>query len=525
MSIPEFIPLGTDPLSILSKQSPLPPPTRAPDSTVNKVMAAVTPLTGTVSYSSSSIAINRSAIPPSSSHPLPLPITQIVQKVANNPPAAEVKEKEEALPPNTPIPLAQGAVKQVWRKKDVPDKVFYTALNGNETAQKELMKEVETAQAIRKNLQKEVLFDFLARQIVPIVSKDSKAIGYLSTFESVEAMKKGIEALGKDPNQNIDRADLLKLTSYLNSNEGNTAVAKAMQRGQNLAIDIQVVKENEKINNLFTVETSKADGDLEKLIRQTDNYTARDVLEISSQVLYGMADLHKAGYVHGDSKPENGLYTKKNDKIHVKISDFGKAQALRPDQTVNHVGNTRFAPWENRLTQSGDVCSTGIQLIRIFEQRILDHKRKKEPKLRSLIAPQNRGMFKAANSKEGEGNKLREGFEVFVIESADFNAIEANYSKAQTIQARIAQGKNMVIAPSAEQLQRISKEKDRYIDAVTAGMKEMRFGNENAIAHLSHFLKWITDIDPRKRPTMEQAAAAFEEIKIMLEASITKETL
>jgi len=93
-----------------------------------------------------------------------------------------------------PKHLANGAVKQVWARDNVPDKVFYTALKGNSGAEAELKTEVNTTLKIKTNLEKEVLYDFLAGSIVPLpFSNKDDTIGLLASFGSVAAIKNEIE--------------------------------------------------------------------------------------------------------------------------------------------------------------------------------------------------------------------------------------------------------------------------------------------------------------------------------------------
>ncbi len=410
-------------------------------------------------------------------------------------------------------PLTQGAVKQVWVDDHVPDKVFYTALAGNKAAEKELIDEIKTAQNILQKLNKAVLYDLLANEVMPLkLSNDAMIIGYLSAFDSVKALKTEIDA-ATAPHKEIPTEDLLKLKQYFSAAKNSGRIEKAVARGQNLALDIRIVDDKQKINGLFTVETLKADGDLEKLIR-SNQCKPEQLVDCASQILNGMADLHAAGYVHGDIKPENVLYSIKNGKISVMISDWGKAEIAHTKPTI-HKGNTRFAPWENRLSMTGDVCSTGIKLIRLFEQQVLAHKRLSDHTLRSLIEPKEKGAFIAANSHEKKG-KVREGFEVFVIEGKCFNAIEANHTRTQTFWGLTTQAKNMAVATSKDSLKKIEAEKDRYIDALVAGMTEMKLADPYALDELGRLLKGMTDIDPNSRPTMRQAAARFAIVQEML---------
>lgn len=408
--------------------------------------------------------------------------------------------------------VANGKVKQVWKQDDDPTHVLYTAINGKNTAaEAELKEEVNTATRIRNNL-KPTFIDFIAKELVPLgLSEEPDTIGELSMLFSVQELKDKI--FNPKELKRIPDGDLDKLKAYFNAPENKTAINQA-SKGQNLAIDIETVEENERINNSYTVRTSKADGDLEKLIREGE-YTPKDQLDIISQVLSGMADLHEAGFLHGDIKPENVLYTRDaNGELHVKISDFGKTQEIKYDKDGREKhsyckGNTRFNPWENRLSQKGDVCSIGIALIRILEQKVLHQLRITDPTLRSLvpISADERAHGKAAQQKNG---KWREGIEVYLIEHKASNAIEADESPEQAVLARWSQGFR-TLAPKP--LGPMGKAKDKYIDALTDGLKKIGFASPESIQKLTDFIKEMTDINSETRPTMAEAAKKFEKIQ------------
>ncbi len=70
--------------------------------------------------------------------------------------------------------------------------------------------------------------------------------------------------------------------------------------------------------------------DLKKLIRESAPFSVERALHIGIQICAGIGYAHRAGLVHADVKPQNVLVTEDD---HVKVTDFGIAQALSKTQT------------------------------------------------------------------------------------------------------------------------------------------------------------------------------------------------
>lgn len=257
----------------------------------------------------------------------------------------------------------------------------------------------------------------------------------------------------------------------------------------NLALTMDIVKGEGKIAGKYTIRTDKAIGDLEKGVRDK-KLTFQQSIKISQEIVKGMSNLQKAGFVSGDPKLENVLlYENPNTKeISAKISDFGKSTEVRGDDHRMYTGNSRFAPPEMTLSKQGEVYSTAIMVIRVLEGALLDNEND-----RMLIQPKNIDLTVR--------DKKREGIERFLMMNKDCPQTEASSLHAKIkVYGRGAMLK--VGIPLNEDLKTAELEVHRYINALKDKLVEKHPENSASIGVLCRLLREMTKSDPKDRPTL-----------------------
>mmetsp|Transcript_149997 Transcript_149997/g.482059 ORF Transcript_149997/g.482059 Transcript_149997/m.482059 type:complete len:403 (-) Transcript_149997:82-1290(-) len=83
-----------------------------------------------------------------------------------------------------------------------------------------------------------------------------------------------------------------------------------------------------------------------------------------SQMLMGVAFLHERGIVHRDIKPENYLLVTRGSRSPLKLTDFGFASRIRPDEKLHRGVGTQFYAAPELLAgsydQRADLWSLGV---------------------------------------------------------------------------------------------------------------------------------------------------------------------
>jgi serine/threonine protein kinase len=99
-------------------------------------------------------------------------------------------------------------------------------------------------------------------------------------------------------------------------------------------------------------------GDLSALTRNQP-LSMEKALAYLEQVCSGLAHAHKCGVIHRDIKPQNLLLTE--DKLTVKIADFGVARLDSTEGVITRVGtNIYAAPEHNPLVQTGQLMTSSL---------------------------------------------------------------------------------------------------------------------------------------------------------------------
>jgi serine/threonine-protein kinase len=115
--------------------------------------------------------------------------------------------------------------------------------------------------------------------------------------------------------------------------------------------------------------------DLKRLIRASAPFSIDRALSIGIKICAGVGYAHRAGLVHADVKPQNVLVT---DSDHVKVTDFGIAQALagtKPHERQRVVWGSPhyFSPEQAQgeaPTPASDVYAIGILLFEMLTGRL-----------------------------------------------------------------------------------------------------------------------------------------------------------
>lgn len=186
---------------------------------------------------------------------------------------------------------------------------------------------------------------------------------------------------------------------------------------KHLAVDGKKLPEHYWINDTFTIEVERASRDLNKALLDKST-TLLDRIQFGYHLLKGLAELHDAGYSHGDLKPQNCLIYRIRGQTILKISDFEKAVKHHPyddSSKLLFTGNRRYGPPEDFQSCLGDMYAAGLILMRIFEEVYLLKipLLKKSPQKDSLITCEK-------EERKTVATEDCRGIEKYIVEHKDF---------------------------------------------------------------------------------------------------------
>lgn len=173
----------------------------------------------------------------------------------------------------------------------------------------------------------------------------------------------------------IEIKEELYIARQIKDKLGTSTDGLAIDFADSLAIDSTEEKAVQSIDNMYTVRTGAAIGDLGQLLRgelTVKGYPPPDfpaTVKLVQQFFVGLKNLHQAGFVHGDIKMDNILvYREKEGDAYVyklKLSDFGKTCQLAKDKSRMGTGNPRIAGEDRSFP--AEVFAAGLLAIQLLE--------------------------------------------------------------------------------------------------------------------------------------------------------------
>jgi hypothetical protein len=277
--------------------------------------------------------------------------------------------------------------------------------------------------------------------------------------------------------------------------EIGTALGKKGLEGKNLLLDFE--KYIQRIEGKYTVRASKASRNFEEQLG--DHHPFPESARNGLGFLRGIRDLHAAGYVHGDIKPENALVFDKEPALErVKIADFGKTRKMEEKKHATNAGNPRFAPPEVVLSKEGEVFSTALVLIRSLEEEVLPS--------------ENDMMLSPARYKDqSPESEKRRGIEKFLVQNQECVQTEAQHLKGIGRRIRMY-GQTKISSIPQEDIERTVDNVHAYIDTLIGALIAKHPESERQLVRIEKLLKRMTDADLEERPTAAQATQELEDI-------------
>lgn len=390
--------------------------------------------------------------------------------------------------------LARGEVKIVWVKNQIPSSessskeyVYYTPVSAVlEGPERELKKEVKKMGVIKNTLEQQGVYPkHLALEAQIITGSDRVQGKY--TIQTEKASTDFEKSLRKTkPKKETEE----KVETIMEERVSETPMEERLLFGEETTMEERILFGDEGVAKT-PMEERVSETIMEERVLET---TMEERVLFGSHLLDGLKDLHQAGYVHGDMKPENCLIYQKGDTKVLKMSDYGKAKPMDNQASESYSGNTRFAPPEGRLSQASDTYGAAMILIRSFEEPCLD----KTTDSLIPIDPQDKDMVAST--------KLR-GIEKYVVESKACLATNpsSDISLVEKINRRRKMGK---LSPAEKQAHTDAVEK--YIEKLCQNLSNKLSGDQPR--RLESLLKRMVATDPAKRISSKDALTEYQSI-------------
>ncbi|KOM36891.1 hypothetical protein LR48_Vigan03g027200 [Vigna angularis] len=130
------------------------------------------------------------------------------------------------------------------------------------------------------------------------------------------------------------------------------------------AIAIEDVRRGDQDNVYIVMELCEGGELLDMILSRGGKYSEDDAKAVVVQILNVVTFCHLQGVVHRDRKPENFLYTKKDESSELKAIDFGLSDFVRPDERLDDIVGSAYYVAPEVLHRSysteADVWSIGV---------------------------------------------------------------------------------------------------------------------------------------------------------------------
>lgn len=223
-----------------------------------------------------------------------------------------------------------------------------------------------------------------------------------------------------------------------------------------------------------------AEGDLERVHLEDLSKTER--YDIALQVIKGMNNLHKAGFVNGDAKLDNILIfrDKTTGKLIARISDFGKAVECGEDEVRRIEGNVRNRAPEPVISHRSERFSTGLLVLQI------------------LVPGTDPALL------EEEATPDRRGVEAQMI-------LHAERPNHKGVADYLGFWASYIVARVTGKASLKHAERDRQVVHDYADKVLERGRDDPALREALNIVRALTEANPKDRISLDRAAKRFEE--------------